>query len=289
MSAETSPPVEELYRQTLADIGIPPRPQILDLLHKELSKPEPDFRRLSDCVSRDVGLAAGLVKIANSPYFGFRLRARNVLQALNLLGLDVASKALAGIVLRNTFSDSPLLERFWDGSAKIAEYSGLLVGLLGKAHGVQPDDAYTFGLFRDCGMPLLMRKFADYRAILAQANQERQRRFTEIEEEHLPTNHALVGCMLAQSWSLPEEICQAIRHHHDFLLLGHPGGSLPPASARLIALSQLAEHFHQRHSGRSQGHEWDKLGPACLALLELPPERLETLETELKRHAGGAE
>ena len=210
-----------------------------------------------------------------------RLRARTVLQALNLLGLDVASKALAGIALRHEFSGSPSLERFWDASAKIAEYSGMLVGLLGKQHGVQADDAYTFGLFRDCGVPVLMRKFPQYREILGLANAEPVRRFTEIEEEHLPTNHALVGCMLAQSWSLPEEICQAIRHHHDFILLSHPGGNLPAASARLVALSQLAEHFHQRKSGRSQGHEWAKLAPACLAILQLQPEQLEELQQAL--------
>ncbi len=282
MTSEVVPSeLDELYRKTMLDIGIPPRPAILDQLGQELRSAEPDFRRISDCVSRDVGLAAGLVKIANSPYFGFRLRARTVLQALNLLGLDVASKALAGIALRNEFSGRPSLERFWDASEKIAEYSGMLVGLLGQQQGVHADDAYTFGLFRDCGVPVLMRKFPQYREILGLANAEPLRRFTEIEEEHLPTNHALVGCMLAQSWSLPEEICQAIRHHHDFILLSHPGGNLPAASARLVALSQLAEHFHQCKSGRSQGHEWANLAPACLAILQLQHEQLDELQQAL--------
>ena len=92
-SEVVSSELDELYRKTVLDIGIPPRPAILDQLGQELRSAEPDFRRISDYVSHDVGLAAGLVKIANSPYFGFRLRARTVLQALNLLGLDVASKA----------------------------------------------------------------------------------------------------------------------------------------------------------------------------------------------------
>lgn len=275
--------LDSLYRQMLLDIGIPPRPAILDQLTRELRSPAPDLRRIASCVSQDVGLAAGLVKLANSPIFGFRLRARSVWQALSLLGLEAASKALAGIALRNEFSGAPSMERFWDASATIAEYSGMLVNLLGTQDNVQADDAYTFGLFRDCGVPVLLRRVPQYRAILGQANGEAVRRFTDIEEDHLPTDHAMVGCMLAQNWSLPEEICLAIRHHHDFILLSHPTGNLPAASARLVALSQLAEHFHQRNSGRSHGHEWNKLGPASLALLHLESAQLEELQQSLKQ------
>lgn len=261
-------PVEELYARTVLDIGIPPRPVILDVLAQELRNSEPDFQRIAQHVAEDVSLSAGIIKTANSPFFGFRIRARTVAHALTMLGLDVASKAIAGVALRNAFPPSPSLERFWDASARIAEYSGYLVDALGVRDEVRADDAYTFGLFRDCGMPVLMRKFPAYRDTLARANTDAEKRFTSVEEEDFPTNHALVGCMLAQSWSLPEEICQAIRHHHDYLLLQTGAASLPPASARLIALAQLAEHIHQQHSGMNQTQEWAKLGPSCIRVLK---------------------
>ncbi|WP_374347158.1 HDOD domain-containing protein [Chitinimonas sp.] len=274
--------VDELYAKTVLDIGIPPRPTILDVLAGEMRREEPDFNRIAQQVSADVSLSAGLIKTANSPFFGFRIRARSVAHALTMLGLNVAGKAIAGAALRNAFPASPSLERFWDASATIAEYSGLLAQILGNSDGVKADDAYTYGLFRDCGMPVLMRKFPNYRDTLARANAELERRFTTVEEEDIPTNHAMVGCMLAQSWSLPEEICLAIRQHHDFLLLQGGATALPPASRRLIALAQLAEYFHQRQTGLNQTEEWHKLGPSCLLLLDQPADALEALGAALQ-------
>jgi HD-like signal output (HDOD) protein len=266
--------VDELYARTVLDIGIPPRPMILDVLARELRSGEPDFARIAQHVAEDVSLSAGLIKTANSPFFGFRIRARTVAHALTMLGISIASKAIAGVALRNAFPPSPSMERFWDASARIAEYSGHLVDVLGVRDGVRADDAYTYGLFRDCGMPVLMRKFPNYFDTLARANAEQTRRFTTVEEEDFPTNHAIVGCMLAQSWSLPEEICQAIRHHHDFLLLQSGAHAIPAGSRRLIALAQLAEHIHQSHSGMNQTQEWTKLGPACLGLLQLDADQV---------------
>jgi HD-like signal output (HDOD) protein len=272
-----APPLDELYAKSVLDIGIPPRPTILDVLARELRGGEPDFNRIAQHVAEDVSLSAGLFKTANSPYFGFRVRARSVAHALTMLGIEIAGKAIAAVALRNAFPASPSLERFWDSSARIAEYSGHLVQVLGQRDGVRADDAYTYGLFRDCGMPVLMRKFPHYKDTLARANAETERRFTTVEEEDFPTNHAMVGCMLAQSWSLPEEICQAIRHHHDYLLLQSGALSLPPASRRLIAIAQLAEHIHQANTGMNQTMEWAKLGGACLLLLGLHPAQLDEI------------
>ena len=274
-------PLDSLLTRSVMDIGIPPRPAILDMVAQELRSSAPDFRRIALYISTDVALSAGLIKTANSPYFGYRLRARTVIQALNMLGLEVAGKALAGVALRRAFPASPSMERFWDASARIAEYSGLLVNLLGSKGGVRADDAYTYGLFRDCGVPVLLCKFPSYRDTLAKANAEPLRRFTEVEEDDFPTNHTIVGCMLAQSWSLPEEICLSIRQHHDFLLLRSGAESLPVASRRLIALTQVAEHIHQQQSKRSTNHEWQKLGEASLELLDIDELRLRELVAEV--------
>lgn len=291
MTTETTqqPSVEEIYARTVLDIGIPPRPTILDILARELRSGEPDFGRIAQCVSEDVSLSAGLIKTANSPFFGFRIRARTVSHALTMLGINIAGKAIAGVALRNAFPASPALERFWDASARIAEYSGHLVGLLGVREGIRSDDAYTFGLFRDCGMPVLMRKFPAYRDTLLRANANPDKRFTTIEDEDFPTNHAIVGCLLAQSWSLPEEICLAIRHHHDFLLMQSGAISLPPASRRLVALAQLAEYIHQQHSGMNQTEEWAKLGTASLSTLELGQVQLDELVAQVATRSAQAD
>jgi len=265
---------DALLETSLKDIGIPPRPAILERISAEMLKEEPDFRRLATIISADVSLAAGLIKTANSPFFGSRGRVRSVNEALITLGLEIASRALAGIILRKVFPASLHLERFWDASARIARLSGWLAQYLGN-NKLRPEDAYTFGLFRDCGIPVLLLRFPGYGKVLAEANREESLSFTAVEGAQLPTNHAMVGCLLAQSWWLPEETCLAIRHHHDAAVIGTPSFTPPLTSRYRIAISQLAEHLVQRHSGLSQTHEWPKLGAACLHLLDIAEPEVE--------------
>ena len=199
-----------------------------------------------------------------------------------ILGLDVASHAIAGLIIRKLFPAIPVLERFWDTSACIARLSGWLaqqdsIGIKARA-----DDAYTFGLFRDCGIAVLLKRFTYYQVILNEANNDEKHNFTDTEERVFPTNHAVVGCLLAQSWHLPEEICLAIRHHHNYPMLSEQDRSttLPATTLGLIAIAQLAEHLVQRHTSLCQTREWAKAGSACLRLLNVTDNGLTQLYAE---------
>lgn len=267
--------VGSLLENAIRDIGIPPCPAILDKINTEMRKDEPDFRHLTRIINSDVGIAAGLIAIANSPFFGFRNRARSVDEALFMLGLAVAGRAIAGLILQKLFPLTPSLERFWHASACIARLSGWLAQQDHDGIRVRPDDAYTFGLFRDSGIPMLLKRFSHYPEVLKRANAEKDLSFTAVEEETCSTTHAMVGGLLAQGWWLPDDICLAIRHHHDYSLL--ESGSRPalPATTRgLIATALLAEHLFQHHTGLSPTQEWLKGGAACLHLLGLAEEDL---------------
>lgn len=280
--------VDMLFERSLLDVGIPPCPDMLTRFMAEACKDEPDFKRLEIIISADVGISASLIKTANAPYFGVRQRVRSVNEALTVLGLNVSSRAIAGIILRNSFPNVPNLERFWDASARIARLSGWLAQQL-ELRGFHAEDAYTFGLFRDCGIPVLLKRFPDYKETLDAANGEQQQSFTAIEEAALPTNHTMVGCLLAQSWWLPEEICLAIRNHHDLAALKSAESQLPLLSRRLIAAAQFSEHIVQRQLGLSITHEWPKLGEACLELLGVGEDELERLYAEAEPVAAASE
>lgn len=278
--APTPPrPVEGLLEGSLKNIGIPPRPAILVCVSREMQLETPDYHRLARLIGTDVALSASLIKTANSPYFGYRSRVRSTNEALMMLGLDVASRAIAGIVLRQAFPASPQFVRFWDASARIARLSGWLAQYVGN-HKLRADDAYTFGLFRDCGIPVLQMRFPDYQKVLARANAEQQVSFTAIEEAQLPTNHAMVGSLLTQDWWLPEEISLAIRHHHDVAVIGTPSFTPPLTSRFRIAIAQLGEYLLQRHTGLSPTCEWIKLGPACLQLLDIAEHEVDGIIAE---------
>ena len=271
--------LDELFERSILELGIPACPAILNRFMIEIRKDEPDYVRLESIIESDVSLAGGLIKTANAPFFGLRKRARSVKEALIMLGLKTSSQAIAGIILHHSFPNVPNLDRFWDASARIARLSSWLAQRF-KIQGLSQDDAYTFGLFRDCGIPVLLGHFKNYPTILNTANRDEKRSFTEIEEIELPTNHAMVGCILAQSWWLPDEIFLSIRNHHCLAALEATDLQIPLLSCRLIATSQLAEHIIQQQLDLSMTREWPKLGAACLKYLNLEESQLDELYAE---------
>lgn len=279
-------PLNREFQTALRDNRIPPCPLVLERIAQEMDSAEPDFRHLNQIIGSDVALAAGLVKLANSPYFGAQRRIASVSEALIMLGLDTASQAVACIALAEAFPNMRAMERFWDSSAQIANLSGWLANHH-QWPGVRPQEAYTYGLFRDCGIAVLLQHFPDYARILQNANNERFRTFTEVEDDLLPTNHVVMGSLMTQSWWLPDNICKAVRHHHEIHRLGGP---LDAPFRSLIAISQLAEYLLQENTGRSKTHEWEKLGAACMEQLGLDEEALADLKLRtaeiIVAHAG---
>lgn len=285
---ETRIPADTLQERmgiVLRNIGIPPRPSILVEINKEMEKDEPDFRRLAEVVGADVSLSAGVIKVANSPLFGMGKRVRSVADALLVLGLRMAMNTVAASSLQSAFPHVPNLERFWDSATRSARVSRWLALHLGKSVHVSPDDAYTCGLFHDCGIPVLMIPFPEYAGVLKQANAEHERCFTDVEDDALSINHAIVGAELAEDWLLPDEITLTIRHHHNPAALDGQDSTAAKASLsvtvhKLIAVIQLAECLIQRATGLSQTAEWEKHGAACLQTLGLTDDALKALEDE---------
>lgn len=281
-----SPPnqdIESRIGNEIRNIGIPPRPAILTRIASETHKDEPDFKLLAEIISSDVSLAASVIKVSNSAYFGFGKQVRSVMDALLVLGLRLTVNTIAGIALRRTFPHVPNLEQFWDASARTARVSSWLARHLKGRVRFRPEDAYTFGLFRDCGIPVMMIPFPEYPQILKQAENVKDRLFTAIEDERLSINHALVGAEMAEDWGLPEEMYQGIRYHHDVSALdGTLATPLPESASQYIAIAQLAQYLIQRHTHLYRDQEWYKLGAASLCLLKIPMEELAEFEIKAR-------
>jgi HD-like signal output (HDOD) protein len=269
-------PIDESVERIIQDIGIPPHPAIIDRVIAEMRKAAPDFSQLGQIIATDVSLSASLMKTVNSPYFGLRSKVHSVADALTMLGLDVASRAIAIKCLRASFPVTPALERFWNASAQIAALSGWLAMKVHKTI-LHADVAYTFGLFRDIGIAILLRRHSRYVETLFRANQETERSFTDIEQRDIHTDHARVGYVLAMNWCLPEEICLGIRSHHELLAIELPESGVPLVSQYLIATSQTAAHILQCLTGLSCTSEWRKLGPACMRILCLSEDELPAI------------
>lgn len=271
----TTPAPAEIGRKMADDllksIHIPPCPAVAVALLEEVRQPEVDFFKLVKLISGDVGLAAAMLKAANSPFFALRNKVTSVQQAVSVLGLKNIMQIVMGVSLQNALSGDKLtMERYWDRSNFTAVVSAEMASRL---HGVSREDAYTFGLFHDCGIPILMQRFPDYKEKLAAANRAAELVISE-EDRCYATNHAVVGNMLARNWFLPEHIGEAVLLHHEHDILSHPGESISPAVRTLVAINLVAEHIVATFLDMPDDAEWFKAGPAALAYLGLSDEDL---------------
>lgn len=259
---------EETQLHTLLQgVDIPPCPAILVDLDAELRKDEPDPRDIARLISQDVALSGHLMQIVNSPAFARGRRLESVTQALTVLGNQQVFNLVVSQLLKVALAGSAdaRMDRFWESSALIARLSAELARRL---RCVRPDIAYTFGLFHDLGIPLIMKRFPKAREALAAANAAEELSFTETEEQHLGTNHAVVGYFLARRWRLPDFVSEGILHHHDYVVLAEPGRVSDQARA-LIGICVLAEHIIRLQANGDGEHEWAKAAPATCQLFGL--------------------
>lgn len=240
----------------LKGMDIPPCPGVLSALLGEMDKTEVNAARIAALISQDVALAAGVMKIANSELFTPARQVGSINEALSFLGFGKVFNVVVGELLRKSLADgdSPRLERFWDSAAHTAKVSAHLALAL---PGAIRDNAYCFGLFHDCGIPILSRRFADYKDTLRLANRDTTRPFTRHEEARHGTHHAVIGCLMARNWGLNVALTQAILCHHDYEIFDDDRG-LPRESLALVGINAVAEHIVAQLLKHEASGEWGK-------------------------------
>lgn len=235
---------EDIQRaEALANsVGIPPQPRIVLDIQLEIGKPEADLSRVATLVSKDVSLSAKVLKVANSPIFG-RGGTDSVLHALSLLGIKNFFLVVLQAALESALAPYKLpLDNFWRHSQDVAVISAHLAKDLKMENDWQ---AYMTGLFHDCGMTLMMRRFPGYvkisdKALEGLALEAFSEKFDSVigfENDSYNTNHSLMGYVMAKSWLLPNNVNQVILHHHH----AEVGGLKDPSARRLCSILQLSE------------------------------------------------
>jgi len=254
---------EEEAEKLLSSIKIPPRPTVIVELNKEKNKAEPDLRRIAQIVSKDIALTASLLKAVNSPFFGLPNKVDNVQQAAMTMGFNNVISLVTGIAIKSAVGSKNLkLERFWDIADKVANVAAYISEII---PGVCKEQAYMFGLFHDCGIPLMLQKFPDYVETLKKANGVSRLDVIRLEDEIHSTNHATLGYLLAKSWSLPHSLCHALLNHHDISIL-HSDDDYSAETRSLVAINRFAEYLCDIRQMRDD-HDWNETGPIVMAYL----------------------
>lgn len=266
----------------LGGITIPPRPTVLVDLMKERNKEEPNLQTMARLIASDVGLSAAMMKTVNSPFFGLHKKIDSVPQAVTVMGIKNTVNIVTGLMLRTAIGNKNVsFDRFWESADQVAMLCAFIAKRL---PGVSSDEAHTYGLFHDCGIPILMQKFPDYKDTLFSANAGGDELFTAVEDQRHATNHATVGYMMAKTWHLPETLYQAILRHHDITIYTVLD-SIQPKILTLIALGRLAEHLRETTFRMLEDHGWERVGPHVLNALGISEAEYDDITYEVGRMA----
>ncbi len=283
MSQELS---AEQIQQALQGISVPPQPQIMVDLQMEQYMPDPDLEVIARLISQDPGLSGALLKIVNSSYYGLSNKIASIQRAVNLLGSRSIINLINALSIKGEMSDDTIvtLNRFWDTAQDVA----MTCLTLAKRTGAQAvDEAYALGLFHDCGVPLMLKRFPQYMTVLEQAyaNAGPESRIVDTENTAFNTNHAVVGYYTAKSWRLPEHVTDAIANHHNALAIFSDESTRNPQLKNLLAILKMAEHICSSYrvlGNQAVDHEWAAVGPLVLDYVGLSEYDFESLKLSIR-------
>ena len=245
MSGQSSSSVRELTSEDLEKvfqtIDIPACPGLVAEVMAEAQKDMPDFKKLAKIISADVGMSAVTLKLANSPLFRVGDPVISIPKAVERLGLRNILNVVIATALKASMvgMQNKFIETYWAKTMNMAMAAALIAR---RQYGLAPDSAYMYALFHDSGVPLMMRRYENYKNALEEC-QTSGRMLIEVENQYFPCTHPIIGWLLVRGWGLPDTVGQAIRFHHDPDVYDLPDEVLPGASVSLIAVTQIAEHL----------------------------------------------
>ncbi len=276
--------------ELVSSVGIPSQPSILLEINKKISRPETGIGDIADLISRDVAMSAKLLKMANSAFFGLREKVDSIDRALALIGLKNFNRIILATSLRESVGGHGSgTEKFWDHSMTVAGASAYIAK---KAGFDSEEQAYIAGLFHDCGVPMLLKKYQDYHQILDHAlgvvNSVSlsgiKKSIIGIEEERYNTHHCAVGYLITKSWHLPLSISKSVWYHHFVNIDIHND----PVTRRLSAILLLADYIggHILYLGGSDCPvdteiEWAKMHKKAVIELAMNAESVKDIKDDL--------
>jgi len=267
-------------------IKIPPMPETLLRLNSLLRDPDAGPSELAALIRDDGALSGAVFRVVGSPVFGLRTKVDSLPRAIALLGMTNTGALLRSETLRAALSDplhTKALENLWNRSARI---SALCVDAVRKAclRDISPDVAYMLGMFHDCGLALLCKRYPAYAQALAES--ETWPNIPELDREQ-QVSHAVMGQMVAKNWGLQNELILAIRHHHELsneneLVAAH----LDEATLRLCAVLNFAIHMYDQQNALDD-QEWEAgWSDETMQRLHMDTTRLADLEAEIRSSEG---
>ena len=204
--------ISDLFR---GDLQLTSPPNIYFELQRTAANPDKSITDIGFIIEQDPALSMRLLKIVNSPFFGFPGQIASIKRAINIIGVQELQNLILATVVIDKFSSLPggllSMHDFWARSLRCALISKELCIYGSNKNDL--DSMFICGLLHDIGQLVFYRRIpvlAREIGLLVESSG-----IDEIQAENniLGFNHYQTGAELARLWGLPEIIIETIDQH----------------------------------------------------------------------------
>ena len=227
-------------------------------------------------------MTARLLRLVNSPIYGFPSRISTVSQAISIVGMNQLHDLAVAASFIRLFGQMPQelvdMDSFWRHSVACAVAARLLAGQRKEPN---VERFFVAGLLHDIGRPIMYQRLPDQSRIALELAQTTGQLLHTVEVEVFGFHHGQVGAALLDRWRLPALLQEAVAWHH----VPRNAARFPVEASMVHVADHLANALQFGTSGERsvpplQPQAWDQLG--------LAPAALPAVLGQLERQVGDA-
>ena len=264
--------LETLIRQVR---DLPALPAAVVRVMQLTDDPKAGMADVARALSSDQALAARVLKLANSAFYGSSRRISTVSEAVITLGMRTTRNLVMATSCQEMLEQSVAgyalpLGALWRHSLACASAAQALAV---RARYRATEEAFVAGLLHDIGKVVLNTYLKDQFARVFLRAASGGVTFAQAEREVLGFDHAQAGACLLERWSLPASLVTAVRWHH--APLESPPPSLLPCLVHVADAVCLTLGVGLGLDGLAY-----TLHPEALAALDLTPADFEQVASQ---------
>jgi putative nucleotidyltransferase with HDIG domain len=225
------------------NLTIPTIPAVVQKVTALIEDPNCGTAEIGQLIAQDAPLAAKVLRIANSAYYGLSGECMSTQHASTVLGVRVLRNIVTQVAVISQFDHLEKETGFdvsglWKHSVLTAHLCSFFAKRCRKALGLTAEELYVCGLLHDIGKIVMLDGLGQDYVELAVAAKNSELALFAAEKRHYTFTHTDVGGVVASRWGLPQAIGQAIQFHH--------GPSEKVASSTVVSLVANANLFVHR-------------------------------------------
>lgn len=246
-------------------------PLFYERLNEAINHPRSSLADIGRVISEDQGLTARLLKLANSPLFGYHASVDSITKALTLIGIQQLRDLALAVSVMGAFGgvreDVLQVMAFWKHT--------ISCGIISRSIAIYRRETnqeryFVSGMLHDVGILAMCGTIPERVRMIQQERKAGHKLYYATEITHLGFEHGAVGSALLAKWKIPPNISEPIAYHHI-----NPTLSRYPVEAATLHLANVICHT----LGHGLAEDWQipPLDNDAWKLLDIPVRQLETI------------